>query len=190
MLVLRKALLEQHRTSPISVIFILQIRSYLTSRLGRVDEEPEEGWAAVTGRHVGQNRFKIWWSYTRWFWVFLAFASLVVQATATADMSAMRREFIDITERIVTFAFDIEILVRIAVELPAWRDFSLHGNNWLDLIIAIGSSVIQIPVIHNSSVYPWLTVFPLARFYRVLLVVPRMKPLMVFPVFHPLHSVY
>ncbi|KAF8548118.1 hypothetical protein OG21DRAFT_1489654 [Imleria badia] len=146
--------------------------------LGRVDEEPEEGWSAVTGRHVGQNRLKVWWSYTRWFWVFLAFASLVVQATTTADMSAIHRELIDLTEFIITFAFDIEILVRIAVELPAWRNFFLHGNNWLDLIIAIGSSVIQIPAIHNSSVYPWLTVFPLARFYRVLLVVPRMKPLM------------
>ncbi|KAI9570096.1 Ion transport protein-domain-containing protein [Boletus coccyginus] len=146
--------------------------------LGRVVEEPEEGWSAVTGRHIGQNRLKAWWTYTRWFWVFLAFASLVVQATATADMSAMHQEIIDITERIITFAFDIEIVARIAVELPAWRTFFQHGNNWLDLIIAIGSSVIQIPAIHNSGVYRWLTIFQLARFYRVILVVPRMKPLM------------
>lgn len=144
-------------------------------------EEPEEGWSAVTTQHVGQNRLKAWWSYTSWFWVFLALASLVVQATATADMSVLHYEIIDLTERMLTLAFDIEIVVRIAAELPAWRDFFLHGNNLLDLIIAIGSSVIQIPVIHNSSVYPWLTVFQLARFYRVLLVVPRMKPLMVCP---------
>lgn len=149
-------------------------------------EEPEEGWSAVTGRHVGQNRLKAWWMYTRWFWVFLAFASLVVQATATADMSLMHQEIIDITERIITFAFDIEIVARIAVELPAWRTFFQHGNNWLDLIIAIGSSVIQTPVIHNSGVYRWLTIFQLARFYRVILVVPRMKPLMVRLASHPL----
>jgi hypothetical protein len=153
-------------------------------------EEPEEGWSAVTGRHVYKNRLKVWWSYTRWFWVFLAFASLVVQATATSDMNAMHQEIVDITERIITFAFNIEIVVRIAAELPAWRNFFQHGNNWLDLIIAIGSSVIQIPAIHNSSVYRWLTIFQLARFYRVILVVPRMKPLMVCLAFHPLLSIY
>ena len=156
-----------------------EIRSYLTCRLGRVVEEPEEGWSAATGRHVGQNRLKLWWSYTRWFWVLLALASLVVQATATADMSAMQQNIIDITERIITFAFDVEIIVRIAAELPAWRNFFQHINNLLDLILAIGCSVIQIPAIRNSSVYRWLTIFQLARFYRVILVVPRMKPLMV-----------
>ncbi|KAH0835701.1 Ion transport protein-domain-containing protein [Lanmaoa asiatica] len=119
----------------------------------------------------------VWWSYTRWFWVSLAFASLVIQATATADMSAMHQEIIDVTERIITFAFDVEIVVRIVAELPAWRNFFQHGNNLLDVILAIGCSVIQIPAIHNSSIYRWLTVFQLARFYRVILVVPRMKPL-------------
>ncbi|KAG8215839.1 Ion transport protein-domain-containing protein [Butyriboletus roseoflavus] len=145
--------------------------------LGPVVEEREEGWSVVTGRHLGQNRLKIWWSYTCWFWVFLALAALAVQATATATMSTMQQKIIEITERITTFAFDIEIVVRIAVEFPAWRDFFQHGSNWLDLILAIGCSVIQIPVIHNSSVYPWLTIFQLARFYRVILVVPRMRHL-------------
>ncbi|KAG9312661.1 Ion transport protein-domain-containing protein [Chiua virens] len=146
--------------------------------LGRVVEEPEEGWSAVTGRHVGQNRFKVWWSYTRWPWVVLALASLVMEATATVDMSPLHEEIIDMTERMITFAFDIEIVFRIATEFPEWRNFFYHGNNWIDLILAIGCSVIQIPFIHNSNVYPWLTIFQLARFYRVILVVPRMKPLM------------
>lgn len=144
----------------------------------------------MTGRHVGQCRLKVWWSYTCWFWVFLAFASLVVQATATADMSSMHQEIIDINERIITFAFDIEIVVRIVAELPAWRNFFSHGNNWLDLILAVGCSVIQIPAIHNSSVYPWLTIFQLARFYRVILVVPRMKHLMVCLVSYLLLLIY
>lgn len=162
----------------------------MTHRLGRVVEELEEGWSDLTGRHVYKNRLKVWWSCTRWFWVFLALASLAVQATATADMMVMHQEVVDITERIITIAFDIEIVIRIAAELPAWRNFFQHGNNWLDLIIAIGSSVIQIPAIHNSSVYRWLTIFQLARFYRVILVVPRMKPLMVCLAFHPLPSLY
>ncbi|KAF5368727.1 hypothetical protein D9757_010428 [Collybiopsis confluens] len=51
-------------------------------------------------------------------------------------------------------------------------------QNWLDMILAVGSSVIQIPAVKNSSVYPWFTIFQLARFYRVILEVPRMRPLL------------
>ncbi|KAJ6602707.1 Ion transport protein-domain-containing protein [Mycena vulgaris] len=52
------------------------------------------------------------------------------------------------------------------------------GQNWLDLGLAVGASVIQVPVIQRSGVYPWFTIFQLMRFYRVILVVPRMKPLL------------
>lgn len=41
------------------------------------------------------------------------------------------------------------------------------------------ATVIQIPPIPSSQVYPWLTVFQLLRWYRVVLLVPRMKPLLV-----------
>ncbi|KAG6337189.1 hypothetical protein ID866_1903 [Astraeus odoratus] len=93
-------------------------------------------------------------------------------------MSAMHQEILYKSELFLTMAFDIEILIRMAAELPAWRMFFKHGNNWLDLILAIGSSVIQIPAIHRSKVYPWLTIFQLGRFYRVILEFPRMKTLL------------
>jgi hypothetical protein len=134
----------------------------------------------VNGKHVSQNSFlKVFYSYTRWCWVFLALASLAVQATANSEMSDLHREILDKSELALTVAFDIEIILRIAAELPAWRRFFQHGNNWLDLLLAVGSSLIQIPVIHNSELYPWLTIFQLGRFYRVILEFPRMKPLMV-----------
>lgn len=79
----------------------------------------------------------------------------------------------------LTIVFDIEIFVRVLSYLPDWRAFLGRGQNWLDLTLAIGSSIIQIPVIHNSSIYPWLTIFQLTRFYRVILEIPRMKPLLV-----------
>ena len=79
----------------------------------------------------------------------------------------------------LTIVFDIEIFVRVLAYLPDWRGFLGRGQNWLDLILAVGSTVIQIPVVHNSSVYPWLTIFQLTRFYRVILEIPRMKPLLV-----------
>lgn len=145
--------------------------------LGPVVEEREEGW--VDGKHVSQNNsLKEFYTHTRWCWVFLALASLVVQATASADMSDLHQQILDKSELVLTVAFDIEIIMRIVAELPAWRRFFKHGNNWLDLVLAVGSSVIQIPAIHNSELYPWLTIFQLGRFYRVILEFPRMKPLM------------
>lgn len=55
----------------------------------------------------------------------------------------------------------------------------MDGHNLLDLALCIGTSIIQIPIIRASEVYPWFTALQLMRFYRVILVVPRMKPLLV-----------
>ncbi|KAJ7906586.1 Ion transport protein-domain-containing protein [Mycena leptocephala] len=52
------------------------------------------------------------------------------------------------------------------------------GQNWLDTALAVGCSVIQVPAIRRSPLYPWFTILQLIRFYRVILVVPRMKPLL------------
>jgi hypothetical protein len=144
-----------------------------------VIDEHDGGWA-VDGRHVAKdNGLKVIYHYTRWCWVLLALASLVLQATRTVDIGELHETILDKGELAITSLFDIEIIIRILAELPNWRSFFVHGNNLLDLILAIGSTIIQIPAIHQSEVYPWLTIFQLARFYRVILEVPRMKPLMV-----------
>jgi hypothetical protein len=141
---------------------MLILTSFQSHRLGPVVEEREEGWA--DGKHVSQNNsLKEFYTHTRWCWVFLALASLVVQATASADMCDLHQQILDKSELVLTVAFDIEIIMRIAAELPAWRRFLRHGNNWLDVVLAVGSSVI----------------FQLGRFYWVILEFPRMKPLMV-----------
>lgn len=142
----------------------------------------------LAGRHVTQNKVKVFYSYTRWGWIFLALASLVVQATTTANMSQRHQQLLYNIELFLTVAFDVEILIRIVAELPAWRVFFNHGNNWFDLILALGSTVVQIPAIHQSNVYPWLTIFQIARFYRVILEFPRMRPLMVCGLF-PYHYI-
>ena len=140
----------------------------------------DEGWSIVDGRRVSKhNRLKEIYESARWCWVALALASLVLQATRNVDVSPTHAEILDKGELGLTIAFDVEIIIRILAYLPDYRGFFLHGQNWLDLVLAIGSSIIQIPVIHDSSVYPWLTVFQLTRFYRVILEIPRMKPLLV-----------
>ncbi|KAL0565893.1 calcium channel protein [Marasmius crinis-equi] len=124
------------------------------------------------------NWIKTTYFYSKWFWVLLALTSLVLQATRTSDSSDMHETLMSWGEFVITMLFDIEIAWRFLASLPDWRVFFTRAQNWLDLVLAIGSSVIQIPVIKDSDYYPWFTIFQLARFYRVILVVPRMKPLL------------
>lgn len=73
----------------------------------------------------------------------------------------------------------VEIIIRILAYIPNWRGFLSSARNDFDLFLAVGCAIIQIPPIRKSSAYPWLTIFQLLRWYRVILVVPRMKPLLV-----------
>ncbi|KAF9078268.1 Ion transport protein-domain-containing protein [Rhodocollybia butyracea] len=144
-----------------------------------IEDERDDGWAAIErNKPVKKNIAKVLYDYTRWCWILLALASLALQATRTATVSATHAEMLSYGELGITFAFDLEIIVRMLATLPDWRSFLVRGQNWLDVILAVGSSIIQLPVIKNSSVYPWFTIFQLMRFYRVILEVPRMRPLL------------
>lgn len=143
-------------------------------------EESDEGWALVDGRRAAsRNRIKDIYQNIRWCWVLFALTSVVLQATRTVNDDATRQAILNNGELVLTIVFDVEIIIRVLAELPDWRRFFYKGRNVFDLVLAIGSSIIQIPVIHQSTVYPWLTCFQLARFYRVILEIPRMKPLLV-----------
>ncbi|KAG5652105.1 hypothetical protein H0H81_006278 [Sphagnurus paluster] len=145
-----------------------------------INDEKDDEWATDDGRKSVRrpNLAKTIYGYTRWCWVLLALASLALQASRSVDMTPMKLLILYYGELGITFAFDVEIVLRVLATLPDWRSFFSHGNNWLDLILAVGSSIIQIPAIRDSEVYPWFTIFQLARFYRVILVIPRMKPLL------------
>ncbi|KAH9939624.1 Ion transport protein-domain-containing protein [Epithele typhae] len=147
--------------------------------LAPVVDEQEEGWSMVDGRRVaGRNRLRDIYENIRWCWVGFALLSVVLQATRTVNMSDLHQEILDKGELALTITFDVEIVIRVLAYLPDWRKFFFRGQNLLDLFLAIGTTVIQIPAIHNSKVYPWLTFLQLMRFYRVILEIPRMKPLL------------
>jgi voltage-dependent calcium channel len=146
-----------------------------------VVDELDEAWATGTGGPHGtarRNPIRELYERTRWCWVALALASLVLPATRDGAIDPTHEEILNIGELVLTIAFDIEIVIRFVAHLPDWRGFFVQGHNYFDFVLAIGSTIIQIPVIRNSPVYPWLTIFQLARFYRVILEIPRMKPLL------------
>ncbi|ESK91833.1 calcium channel subunit cch1 [Moniliophthora roreri MCA 2997] len=148
------------------------------AELAPIPEDQDDDWPVDGRKNTQTNWLRTVYTYSKWFWVLLALTSLVLQATRTADVSETHAQLMSWGELAITALFDIEIIWRLVASLPDWRTFFAHGHNWLDLTLAVGSTVIQIPAIKNSMVYPWFTIFQLARFYRVILVVPRMKPLM------------
>ncbi|KAJ7872310.1 Ion transport protein-domain-containing protein [Mycena olivaceomarginata] len=159
--------------------------SNLTSPLAAHDDA-DDGWASGgPGRapQARRNPAALIVAYTRWFFVALALASLALQATRTPTITPGQEHVLYVSELAITGAFDVEIILRVLAALPDWRAFFGFGGrggggNWLDTALAVGCSVIQIPAVQRSAVYPWFTIFQLMRFYRVILVVPRMKPLL------------
>ena len=112
-------------------------------------------------------------------WVVVIAFGLVVQMMRSASMSDFRQNFINVTETIITLILLAEILVRFIVD---WRHFFRSKRNVTDLMIAIITTVIQIPVIkhaHDGRAYAWLSIFQIMRVYRVVLAVPVTRDLIV-----------
>ncbi|KDN52688.1 hypothetical protein K437DRAFT_161584 [Tilletiaria anomala UBC 951] len=128
-------------------------------------------------RHVAHIWAKVVW-HSRWFWVLL----IVVDVALQGSTDWTDAEQVSVVDRDLWFAiaFDVEMLFRFSVPLldGGWRPFFQRGRNSFDLALAVLASIAQIPAVKLSPVYPWLTIFSLARFYRVILAVPRMGNLL------------
>lgn len=83
------------------------------------------------------------------------------------------------TQIAITIVLDIEILVRICAYLPQPADFFSPAHNVFDLFLALVTTILCVPAIQETEAGNWLMIFFLLRFYRVILVVPRMQPLLV-----------
>lgn len=157
--------------------------------------EERQGWTVTDdGRSLKANWLRNLYQHTRLVWPILAVVSVGLAASKSANtadnvirllsvlfcsyyIKVIFKVIIDNVELGITIAFDLEIIWRFVAHLPDWRAFGGSPANWIDLGIAVASSLIQIPIIHDSEAYPWLTIFQLVRWYRVILEVPRMRPL-------------
>jgi hypothetical protein len=114
---------------------------------------------------------------SKWLWIFIISFGLVVQCLRSASMGKGRARFIDNAETVITLLLLLEIIFRFAVD---WRHFFQSKMNIADLVLAIITTVIQLPPIHNSGQpYAWLTIFQILRIYRVVLAVPMTRDLIV-----------
>ncbi|KAF2120581.1 calcium-channel protein CCH1 [Lophiotrema nucula] len=138
-----------------------------------LEEEPEV-------EHVPKRRvsaLKKLYNKTKWGWVVVIAYGLICQSLQSASMSPSRKNFINISEIGVTLVLLAEILIRFVID---WRHFFRSESNITDLLLAIITTVIQIPAIkdsHDGRAYAWLTVFQILRIYRVVLAVPITRDL-------------
>jgi hypothetical protein len=124
------------------------------------------------------------WMYQKsyWFWIVIIVFDLVMHSLRTATMGTFKTNLISNVELIVTAALLFEIAFRFVSD---WRDFAHHRRNWFDLFLAIVTGIIQIPIIKKSgTVYAWLTIFQILRFYRVVLAVQLTRDLILLVLRH------
>jgi len=86
---------------------------------------------------------------------------------------------VDRAELWFTVAFAVDIIIRFLVCLPRAGEFFDSKKNLVDLTLAVMTLIIQIPYIHQSHVYVYLTVFQVVRIYRVIIYVERLRSLIV-----------
>ncbi|KAI9775641.1 MAG: calcium channel protein [Geoglossum umbratile] len=123
------------------------------------------------------NALKRIYDKTKIFWIVVIIYGLLCQSLRSASMKDWRQGFIDRSETLVTFLLVIEIFIRIVAD---WRNFHRSKQNWVDLMLAIVTAIMQIPPIHNSGApYEWLTFFQILRIYRVVLAVSLTRELIV-----------
>lgn len=109
------------------------------------------------------------------FWIFVIMFDIVAMCLRTSNMGTFRENFIMDTETVVTFLLVFEIILRFVSD---WRGFIRGKRNWTDLGLAVITLLMQMPPIHHSGqAYAWLSIFQIARIYRVVLAVPLTRDL-------------
>lgn len=139
----------------------------------------DPNWAAGTKKPKEVSWLFKWHKKMEPIWVVLIAVDLIAQAWKTARSSAHTLEVLRRMEIAFAIIWLVEITIRMIAYAPDWRGFLSRGRNDFDLVLALGCAIIQIPAIRNDPVYQWLTVFQLLRWYRVILLFPRMRPLLV-----------
>ena len=121
------------------------------------------------------NKLKALFAKTYWFWVTIIAFDLVVMCFRSSGMGTWRHAFIMTTETVVTLLLLVEVAIRFACD---WRFFFQSTRNCTDLLLAIITTIMQIPPIRNSNAaYAWMTTFQIARIYRVVLAVALTREL-------------
>ncbi|CAO3640711.1 unnamed protein product [Mucor fragilis] len=133
----------------------------------------------------GVTRLKLRWWIVRmvksraffYFGGFLVLFDLIFMCLRSFYASKATLELVDNAETAFTFVFALEILLRM-VGASSWMSFWSAKTNLFDLFLVISTCVIQLPMIQDSWVYKYLTIFQILRLYRLFICIPRVRRLL------------
>jgi len=137
--------------------------------------------ASIDGRLVAarRNKLKDYYQMTKWFWVILALTSLTIQATVQSTPGPVHSKLLNTGELAITSHSMSRSFT--TPDLPPRLERLLPKREEL-----VGSHFGHRLGRHPNPSYPEFTSVPVADyfsvvcgFYRVILKVPRMKPLLV-----------
>lgn len=105
------------------------------------------------------------------FFVMLIATDLIIQALRDHNMSDQRAHGLYRFEAAVTATLFVEIIIRFLLYYPHWRTFFMSRRNFFDMFLAIITGIIILGPVKSllGHAYYWLTVFQIARIYRVVL---------------------
>ncbi|KAF9197935.1 calcium channel protein, partial [Haplosporangium sp. Z 27] len=111
------------------------------------------------------------------FWVLAVIGDLVVQCLPQYDSPTYKIALYNNIEFWFTIAFAFDIVSRFLIWIKTPSEFFKSKKNMVDLFLAIVTVIIQVPSIHNSHVYIYLTVFQVVRMYRPIIYIHRLRSL-------------
>ncbi|KAK9464617.1 Ion transport protein-domain-containing protein [Lipomyces arxii] len=103
--------------------------------------------------------------------IIIIFADFTIECLRARNMSRTLVTAIDIAQDVTTIVLLVEVIFRFISYFPSWRkffDFKSSMTNYVDVLLAVVTSIILLPHIRRSKAYPWLSGFQVARLYRVV----------------------
>lgn len=100
----------------------------------------------------------------------LIMIDLIVQCTVSYHASPKKLHGVYKFQLFTTSILAFEIILKLIVYIPNLKLFFSSFMNCIDLALAVITCIILIPPIHNRPIlYAWLSVFQIARFYRIVI---------------------
>ncbi|EPY53194.1 calcium channel Cch1 [Schizosaccharomyces cryophilus OY26] len=121
-------------------------------------------------KHAFSRRYL---DYSDYVWIIFIVVYFIVLATHSYDMDSRTTWKYYVFYCVFNAFLAFEILLRFIAYLPNWRGFFIIPTNNVDTVLAIMNLVsLAPPICKNPLLSGWLSIFSIARIYRVVLLMP------------------
>ncbi|KAF9351296.1 calcium channel protein, partial [Mortierella sp. AD094] len=186
----------EYKWSSLYFVFVMIVMNFwilnlfvavITEMFAKIREDSQNN-SAFTSRHANDENktpYKsrispqkwAWLDIYEFFWVIIVIVDLVIQCLPRYESPQARLDQIERMEFLCSLAFVFDIATRFLIYLPAYREFFTSKKNMVDLFLVFATLIIQVPVIRQSNVYMYLTIFQVLRIYRPIIYYDRLRNL-------------